>query len=211
MLRRAAHIFAIMLFLLFLLVFGTWAHVHLTTVRVKDDPTSETDLAAAKAEAQDLLAALEKYRGDTGLYPVSLDQLNGRYLSSVGQDSPGHTSPARSFRYSARTYDWVYKSDACKEREKTLNGWILKNVNDYKKEVADFKHDCLSGYRSYQLQSRDFPRDAAAQNIERWAYYDSSNRQWSLGWCSQDSARHSRRSAMAENGLCRSQQRNDPW
>ena len=206
MLRRAAHIFAIMFFILFLLCFATWTHVHLTTIRVKDDPSSEADLAAAKAEAQDLLAALEKYRGDTGLYPIALDQLNGRDRLSTD-----HFSTARGFRYSARTNDWVYKSDACAARQKSLNGWILKNVNDYKKEVADFKHDCLSGYRYYQLQSRDFPPDAAAQNIERWAYYDSSNRQWSLGWCTHDSARHGSRQAMAENGLCRSQQRTDPW
>jgi hypothetical protein len=187
--------------IIFILIFGLWAKFHFTTARVKNDPTSEANLDAAKIDAQTLLAALEKYRGDTGLYPATLDQLNATYLSS----------PVNGFRYSARLNDWVYKSDECVAREKSLHGWIMKPTADYKKEVADFRRDCLTGYRYYQLQSRDFPHDPQTLNIDRWAYYDSSNRQWSLGWCSHDGSRHGRGEGTADNGVCRSQQRNDPW
>jgi hypothetical protein len=183
--------------ILFILIFGMWAKFHFTTVRIEKDSTSQSDLAAAKAKAEILLPALERYRGETGLYPISLDQLNGKYISS----------PVRGFRYSARANDWVYKSDGCAEREKSLHGWIMKRTDEYNKEVAEFMSDCLSGYRYYQLQSRNFPRDGKNLDVDRWAYYDSSNRQWSLGWCSHGSGRGHQETS--ENGVCHWQDRAD--
>jgi hypothetical protein len=189
----------------FILIFATWARIHFTTVRVNNDPSTEPNLAEAKSNAQPLLQALENYRGDTGLYPVTLDQLNGKYLPSP--------FGAHSFRYSARQNDWVYKSDECVAREKSLHGWIMKNANEYKKEVTAFKSECLSGYRYYQLQTRDFPHDPQTLSIDRWAYYDSSNRQWSVGWCSHDGTAKGHPTQVAENGVCRwwEHRHSDPW
>jgi hypothetical protein len=189
----------------FALIFAMWARFHFTTARVNDDPSTGPRLAEAKTNAQPVLDALEKYRGDNGLYPVVLNQLNGKYL-------PSPLGP-HSFRYSARQNDWVYKSDECREREKSLHGWIMKETNEYNKEVTDFKNECLSGYRYYQLQTRDFPHDQQTYSIDRWAYYDSSNRQWSVGWCSHDSNGHGRPQQTAENGVCRWWERRnaDPW
>jgi hypothetical protein len=186
----------------FALIFLLTARMHYTTVRVNNDPSTEPDFAAAKANADSLLQALEKYRGENGLYPVTLDQLNGAYLSSLAAPSPTASSPKAShgFRYSARSNDWVYKSDACESREKSLRDLIMKDAREYKKEVADFKTECLSGYRYFQLQSAAFPHDPQTYAIDRWAYYDSSNRQWSVGWCSHGS----RGSSVATNGVC-------PW
>jgi hypothetical protein len=197
------------------MIFAVWARFHFTTARVKNDPTSESNLQTAKASAQPLLDALEKYRGDNGLYPATLDQLSSDPLKGGPSNEKYLTSPVgpHSYRYSARQNDWVYKSDECRAREKSLHGWILKETSEYNKEVTDFKQECLSGYRYYQLQSRDFPSDPQSRFIDRWAYYDSSLRQWSVGWCSHDPSSHGHSQETAENGVCRWWQRNhsDPW
>jgi hypothetical protein len=172
------------------LIVFVWARYHLTTVQVKDDPTSTPDLAAATDMAQPLLAALGKYHAENGLYPATLDQLASGLSPSLR---------VRGYLYSARTSDWVYKSDACVAREKQLQGWVMKEVKAYQKEIDDFKHECLSGYRDYQLQSPDFPRDAQTQYVERWAYFDSQTNQWSLGWC----AKNGKASEISTNGICR--------
>ena len=184
------------------LIIGTWAQFHFTNLEVERDPTSEPDLNAAKEKAEPWLQALEKYRADNGLYPVTLDQLSPRYFSAVGGP--------HSYRYSARHNDWVFKSDACVDREKSLHGWILKEAKEYHKEVTEFKLECVTGYRYYQLQSRDFPHDPRLLYIDRWAYYDSSNRQWSMGWCSHA---RSRVSSIGINGVCRWAEHGapDPW
>lgn len=185
-----------------LAILGTCLNFHSTNRRLDNDPAAQANLAAAKAETQPLLDALEKYRGDTGLYPPTLDELVPAYLPSL--------RGIRIYRYSARTYDWVYKSEACADRRKTLEGWVLKEAKQYRKEVADFKQDCLTGFRHYQLQSRNFVADAQNSYIERWAYYDSSSRQWSIGWCSHSM---SRGPTMGTYGICPSTQRRfpDPW
>ena len=185
------------------LIIGTWAQFHFTNLQVKSNPTSEPDLNAAKEKAEPLLRALEKYRADNGLYPATLDQLSPEYFSSV-------VGP-HSYRYSAHYNDWAFKSGECAEREKSLHGWILKEAKEYEKEVSEFKLECVTGYRYYQLQSRNFPHDPQLGYIDRWAYYDSSNRQWSVGWCSH--ATRSRGSAIGINGVCRWAQHGvpDPW
>jgi hypothetical protein len=175
---------------------------HSTNRRVDSDPASEAGLAAAQEEAEPLLDALEKYHGDSGLYPPTLDTLVPAYLPSL--------RGIRMYRYSARSYDWVYKSDACADRRKSLDGWVLKEPKQYQKEVAAFKQDCLTGYRYYQIQSHSFPADAQNPYTERWAYYDSSSRQWKVGWCSHSM---SRGPTIGTNGVCPSTQRRfpDPW
>ena len=185
-----------------LAIFGMYMNFHSINRRVDSDPASQANLAAAKREAQPLLDALERYRGDTGLYPPTLDKLVPAYLPSL--------QGIRIYRYSARRYDWVYKSDACADRRKTLDGWVLREAKQYQKEVADFKQDCLTGFRYYQLQSHNFLADAQNPYTERWAYYDSSSRQWSVGWCSHST---SRGPTMGTNGVCPSTQRRlpDPW
>jgi len=184
------------------LIFGAWAQFYFPNLQVKRNPTSEPDLSAAKEKAEPLLQALEKYRADNGLYPATLDQLRPSYVSS--------TWGPHSYRYSARYNDWVFKSDECVEREKSLRGWILKEANEYHNEVTEFKLECVTGYRYYQLQSRNFPLDPQLRYIDRWAYYDSSNRQWSLGWCSHP---RSRGAAVGVNGVCRWAEHGvpDPW
>jgi len=183
-------------------IFGTCVKFHSTNHRVDSDPAAQANLAAAKEEAQPLLDALEKYRGDTGLYPPTLDKLVPAHLPSL--------RGIRIYRYSARRYDWVYKSDACADHRKTLEGWVLKEAKQYQKEVADFKQDCLTGFRYYQLQSHNFLADSQNPYTERWAYYDSSSRQWSIGWCSHSM---SRGPMIGTNGVCPSAQRRfpDPW
>ena len=73
------------------LIFFMWARMHYTTARVQNDPSTEPDLAAAKTNAEPLLQALEKYRGDNGIYPATLDQLTGGrtaiHIISGGNDA----------------------------------------------------------------------------------------------------------------------------
>ena len=180
-------------FAVFVLISGTWARFHFTSVKVKNNPTSQPDLVEATKAAQPLLEALEKYRADNGLYPTTLDNLTATHLPALGG--------RHGFLYSARNADWVYKSDACAAREKHLHGWILKEVTEYQREIDEFKQECVIGYRYYQLQSYDFPRDAQTQHyIERWAYFDSKTSQWSLGWCAKVGKRNQE---ISTNGICR--------
>jgi len=172
------------------LITFAWARYHFTTAQVNNDPTSMPDLAAATDTAQPLVAALGKYHAENGLYPASLAQLASGQPRSLRD---------RGYLYSARQGDWVYKSDACVTREKQLQGWVMKEVKAYQKEIDDFKRECLTGYRDYQLQSPDFPRDAQNQYIERWAYFDSKTRQWNLGWC----AKTGKTAEISTNGICR--------
>jgi hypothetical protein len=122
--------------------------------------------------------------------PTTLDELTAAQLPSLR---------GRGYLYSA-SGDWVYKSDACEAREKHLHGWIMKEVKEYQKEIDDFKHECVTGYRDYELQSPDFPRNAQTQYIERWAYFDSQTRQWSLGWCAKTGKKTGE---ISTNGMCR--------
>src|SRR5579863_1187067 len=96
---------------------------------------------------------------------------------------------------------WVYRSDTCVEREKQLHGWILKENREYQKESDEFKQECVAGYRNYQLQSGDFPRDPQTQHdIERWAYFESHTWPWSLRRCPVVGKRNQE---MSTNGICR--------
>ena len=94
-------------------IIALWGHYHFTTVQVNSDPTSTPDLAAATETAQPLLDALEKYHGENGLYPTTLDQLPSSQLPSLR---------VRGYLYSANSADWVYRSDTCVAREKHLHG-----------------------------------------------------------------------------------------
>jgi hypothetical protein len=185
-----------------LAILGTCLNFHSTQRRVDNDPAAQAALAGAQEEAQPLLDALEKYHGDAGLYPPTLDTLVPAYLPSL--------RGIHIYRYSARRKDWVYKSDACADRRKTLEGWVLKEAKQYQKEVADFKQDCLAGFRYFELQSHNFVTGAQNPYTERWAHYDSSSRQWSVGWCSHSV---SRGPTIGTNGVCPSTQRRfpDPW
>ena len=180
-------------FLGFALMVGLCGEYYLTNVAVNKNPTSEPDLMEATRSAQPLLEALEKYHADNGLYPTTLDSLAGAdFHSLLGR---------HGFLYSARNGDWVFKSDTCAAREKQLHGWILKEVKEYQREIDEFKQECVTGYRYYQLQSGDFPPDAQTQHyIERWAYFDSKTRQWSLGWCAVVGKRDQE---ISTNGICR--------
>ena len=185
-----------------------WARFYFTTLRVTNDPGSQPDLAAISDQAQPLVDALEKYRADNGLYPTTLDQLSPAYLPAQ--------RILRGYRYSARHSDWVFYSDACLAREKTLHGWILQEAKAYQNEVAQFKRDCLSGFRDYQLQSPDFAPGAQSRYLERWAYYDSQPQHWTVGWCELVSSRGSSQE-LATNGICRWRHHgandplSDPW
>lgn len=177
-----------------------WWRYHSANARVSDDPTSQAALNANTKQAQPVVDALEKFRADNGLYPTTLSQLAPAYLPSV--------QTYAAFRYSARHSDWVFLSDACITREKTLQGWVLQEAKVYQTEVAQFKHECLTGYRDYQLQSPDFPLDMQSRYIERWAYYDSQPQLWVVGWCEHVSASKGRGSELATNGICRWRHRN---
>jgi hypothetical protein len=179
-----------------ILIFGLWGSYHFNNARVNEDPTSASDLAEATAAAQPVLEALEKYHSANGLYPVTLDQLTAAGFSGHVPEHGRH-----GFLYSG---DWVYKSDACAAREKQLHGWVLEEVKEYQQQINEFKLECVTGYREYKLQSGDFPLSAQSQqNIERWAYFDSKTRQWSLGWC----AVGRRNEETGTNGVCRWRQR----
>lgn len=185
-----------------------WWRYHSANARVADDLTSQVDLDANSKQAQPLLAALEKFRADNGLYPTTLNQLSPAYLPSVQSFA--------AFRYSARHSDWVFLSDACITREKTLQGWVLREAKAYQQDVAQFKHDCLTGYRDYELQSPDFAPDVQSRYIERWAYYDSQPQHWTLGWCEHVPASKGRGSELGTNGICRWRHHGndplqDPW
>jgi len=185
-----------------------WWRYHSANTRATDDPTSQAALAANTKQVQPLVDALEKFRADNGLYPTTLNQLAPVYLPSV--------QPFAAFRYSARHSDWVFLSDACITREKTMRGWIQQEAKVYGTEVAQFKHECLTGFRDFQLQSPDFPPDVQSRYIERWAYYDSQPQHWALGWCEHIHASKGRGSELATNGICRwrhhgNDPTQDPW
>jgi hypothetical protein len=76
----------------------------------------------------------------------------------------------------------------------------IEKTKNYQREIDEFKQECVTGYRYYQLQSGDFPRDARTQCIERWAYFDSQTRQWSLGWCAMNRRRNRE---IGMSGICR--------
>lgn len=185
-----------------------WARFYFANLRVSGDPNTKPDLRAAADQAQPLLEALEKYRADNGLYPTTLNQLSPAYVPSV--------QGLRAFRYSARHSDWVFQSDACLAREQNLQGWVLQEVKEYQTEIDQFKRDCISGYRDFQLQSPDFPPDSQSRYLERWAYYDSQPQHWSLGWCEHVASSKGGSSELATNGVCRGRHRganaaSDSW
>jgi hypothetical protein len=186
-----------------------WARFHFASLRVNQDPSSQPDLTAAVDQAGPLIKALEKYHADNGLYPATLDRLSPAYLASLGN--------LHGFRYSSRHSDWVFQSNACIDREKSLHGWVLEPVRAYQEQVLQFKQQCLTGFRDYQLQSPDFPQDVQSRYIERWAYYDSEPQHWSLGWCEHAPASKGKPSELATNGICRWRHRGtndpatDPW
>jgi hypothetical protein len=186
-----------------------WARYHFTNLRIADNPTSQADLEANRQQAQPLVDALEKYRADNGLYPTALSQLAPAYLPTL----TGYSA----FRYSARRSDWVYLSDACITREKTFEGWVLQEAKSYQQSVAQFKHECVTGYRDFQLQSPDFAPDAQSRYLERWAYYDSQPQHWVLGWCEHVRSSKGGADELATNGICRWRHHGandplqDPW
>jgi hypothetical protein len=190
----------------FVLILAIMVPPYLTNLRVKDDRTSALRLEAAKTEAQPLVDALAKYRADHGLYPPTLEQVTPAYLrASFGADR---------FRYAARRPDWTLKSGGCAAREKSLHGLIMKEAAEYRKEVAAFKADCITGFRDYQLQTPDFPRSDQSPGIERWGYYDSWTKKWSLGWCDHARVVRGEVHESAMNGVCRWQDDltpSDPW
>jgi hypothetical protein len=170
-----------------------WARFHENAVRGFADPYSEPALTAVADQAQPVLDALEKYRAENGLYPVSLNRLRPGYLAS-NDDLSG-------FRYSARQSEWIFQSDACLAREQT-QGSKLREVTAELNEVTRFKSECVIGYREYQLQSPDFPSNAKSRAVERWAYYDSQPQYWAVGWCQQVGTKGGSRK-LATNGVCR--------
>lgn len=187
----------------FLAIGGASASFYITNARVNRSPTTQPNLLAAEQTAQPLLDALEQYRADHGLYPSQLRELAPVYLPSL--------QAARKYRYCAEPGDWVLKDSACAEREKALHGWVMKNAKEYEKEVMDFKQQCLTGYRYYQLESPRFPADVPTSSLTRWAHYDSSTRQWNVAWLSYSQSTH--RATTGMNGVCESKrdQMTDPW
>jgi hypothetical protein len=172
-----------------------WWRYHSANTPSADVRTLPSNLEADTRQARPLVHALERFRADNGLYPTTLNQLAPAYLPSV--------EPFSAFRYSARHSDWVFLSDSCLTREKTLEGWVLEEAKASQSDVARFKHDCITGYRDYQLQSPDFAPDARSRYLERWAYYDSEPQRWVLGWCEHIPAAKATGSELATNGICR--------
>jgi hypothetical protein len=175
-------------FICFLLA-AFWLKWAMTNSRMLNDETSKANLSAASQNATPLIEALEKYRADNGFYPITLNVLNAGYHSSRSM---------HSLLYSANLGDWIFKSQACTARQKSLQGWIMETTDKYQSQVAQFQSECVAGYRNYALQSGDFPPSPNTYGFERWAYYTSVKKQWELGWCS-----HDRRSSSAFNGVCR--------
>ncbi|HXW55365.1 MAG TPA: hypothetical protein VEJ67_06430 [Candidatus Cybelea sp.] len=79
------------------LVLALWAKFYFPGYMVDHDKTSHAHLIAEQEKAQPLIDALEKYRGDNGLYPTTLAALEGKYVSSSVE--------ARAFIYSAYSSD----------------------------------------------------------------------------------------------------------
>lgn len=180
-----------------ILIVGLWASWYLPNLRVQTDTTSAPDLLAASGKMQPLVEALEKYRADNGFYPTALEKLNANYRSAKS----GNSGKARmaGILYSAHTEDWILESEACGVREKSLYGWVMERSEKYRKDIAQFKLECVKGYRRYELQSEDFPSDQQSNRIERWAFYDSQQKEWKVGWCSHNG----RGSRTGMNGDCR--------
>jgi hypothetical protein len=195
--NKSRHPLRMLAFIFIVLIVSLWGRFYFAGNEVKNDSTTQPDLDAAKQSAQPLLDELEKYRAANGLYPPTLKQLD--------PTSRHRNKDAEEYVYSARRNDWVLSSDVCPAREKSLQGWIMKPASEYKKEVAQFKSDCIAGYHEFQLQSPDFPESGGNDSLERWAYYDSFPKQWNVGWCSHDIGNSGRGSILvsAANGVCR--------
>ena len=147
----------------------------------------EGKMTAAADSARPLIEALEKYRTDNGFYPTFLNRLGGKYRSSGWR--------AEGVLYSAYRFDWIIKSDeACAARKKSVEGWIMKTTAEAQADLLRFQQECVTGYRDYELQSKDF---TYAYGTERWAFYESKHGKWSLGSCT-----HERGSHFGSNGIC---------
>ena len=188
-----------------ILIGSFWARYYFTNLEAKNHPTSHADLGEAEQNAQPLLDALNKYHSANGVYPSSFDRLD---LTAPDRESYG-----QAYLYSGRRPDWIFKSDTCPAGEKKLHGWIMKSADKYASEVAQFKRDCIAGYREFQLQSPDFLRLGKSSSLDRWAYYDSFTKRWEIGWCSHESDDSGRIQQSALNGICRANYNgvSDPW
>ena len=163
------------------LIVGSWMRSYSESLRAASDPVWAADLQAAQERAQPLLDALEKYHADNGLYPATLGKLSPAYLVSAQDFS--------RFRYSARHSDWVRESDDC--------------IEDSSSQAVKVKHNCVTGYREFQLQSPGFRVDARSRDLARWAYYDSQPRYWAVGWCEEVRGSKENTRVLATNGVCR--------
>jgi hypothetical protein len=116
-------------FICFLLA-AFWLKWAMTNSRMLNDETSKANLSSASQNATPLIEALEKYRADNGFYPITLNALNAGYHS---------TRSMHSLLYSANLGDWIFKSQACTARQKSLQGWIMETTDKYQSQVAQFQ------------------------------------------------------------------------
>jgi hypothetical protein len=164
---------------------------------IAEDPGTQSQFKAMVERSKPLVEALDAYHNAVGLYPPDLTKLNGRYLAKPAL--------AQGFLYSALPTDEILPSEECRDREKkSFTGWIMKTTSELDAMKTAFRRDCVTGYRVVSLQSPTITSGGTGTltAVERWAYYDSLTRGWSIGWCSVDQQYDPPRHT-AYDGVCR--------
>lgn len=174
-------------------IVAIWARAYFPAHFAGGDRMSIAAKDGIAAQSRPLLAALERYRADVGSYPTGFDRLTPKYLRNLA-DLP-------QFIYSAPESDWIAAGDGCAKRRDSLHRFALLTAAQRRAEADSYIAACVTGFRSFDLQSNDLPASGHIE-IERWAHYDSRGRQWVLGWCALDHGEYGGATQTVANGVC---------
>lgn len=138
------------------------------------DPVTLTAIETAKTESKSLLAALEDYHHQNGVYPASVkelprDPLWGKYL------------------YKAQKLTAVYKSPDCQKRINDLMGF---QTPEKIAKMAIAKAECLAGYSQFTIKSQIQPENYWNKNMFSYIVFESQNADWSVDWCHSTQRKH---------------------
>lgn len=173
-----------------------YLRVHVSNRVVASLADTDENLARIVAQAKPLIDALDRYHSRHGSYPTSLAAL-----------APDLSTPwrFRGYVYGGGPFNRIYRSPACADRAKTLQGWVLQETSQYETDVRQFVSECVIGYREIHIQSPNFPRNSTASRnfiVKRWAYYQSDTREWKVGWCRNDAYGVMEHHESSLNGEC---------
>lgn len=164
---------------------------------VNQDKVARAQLGQMAAQAAPLIATLEAYHAAHGHYPIAADRLDVPIMRLANGMPWVIYMPGTLGRIAARG-----AGAHCVADELRLPFSNAPLTTDGLARIERFETACVSGYRSYTLQSPNLHEDQPSQ-IERWGVYASSTRQWTLGWCSHETGRSGTPVRTARDGFCR--------